>query len=339
MKYPNFIKPGDTIGVTAPSAGITEKDFTRLNNVKNNFNKLGYKYIETENVRRSIKGRSADAKVRAEKFMQLWENDDVSAIIMATGGDFLAEILGFLDFDKISTGKLKWIQGYSNITVLSYIFTTMLDIATIYGPNIKAFGMENLYRNLIDSISLMEGKEIIQQSFEKCEDKDNYEEKANPLDGYKLSINTCWKSLKKEEKLNISGRCIGGCMDDIINLIGTKYDFTKQYINKYKDDGIVWFLEIYEMSTSQIFRNLLQMKNAGYFEKCKGIIFGRPLIIKEEYDMKFNDVLYEFFKDLNIPIIYDLDIGHVAPQMPIINGAILDVNYENGKGKIKHILK
>lgn len=40
-------------------------------------------------------------------------------------------------------------------------------------------------------------------------------------------------------------------MDDIINLIGTKYDFVKQYISKYKEDGIVWFLEVYEMSSSR----------------------------------------------------------------------------------------
>ena len=65
--------------------------------------------------------------------------------------NFLFEILEYLDFDRIKTAEPKWIQGYSDITILTFIITTMLDIATIYGPNIKTFGMRNLYKNLTDS--------------------------------------------------------------------------------------------------------------------------------------------------------------------------------------------
>lgn len=79
------------------------------------------------------------------------------------------------------------------------------------------------------------------------------------------------------------------------------------------------------------------MKNAGYFDNCNGIIFGRPLFVREDYGVKFNEAVYEGLKDLNIPIIYDVDIGHIAPQMPIVNGAILDIKYRDGKGKIKTI--
>lgn len=339
MRYPKFINPGDTIGVTAPSEGIKEKDFIRLNNVKNNLNNIGYKYIETKNVRNNKIGRSADAKTRAKLFCELWNNNEVSSIIMATGGDFLSEILEYLDLNEIPKGEIKWIQGYSNITTLSFIFTTMLDIATIYGPNIKAYGMRNLYKNLTDSIKIMEGKNIVQESFGKCEDKENKFERNDPLAEYELTIDSSWKSLRGEDKLSFRGRSIGGCMDDVINLIGTKYDHVKQYIDKYKSDGILWFLEVYEMSSSQVLRNLWQMKNAGYFDNCIGILFGRPLFVREDYGMKFHEAVLDALKDLNIPIIYDVDIGHVAPQMSIVNGGILDVSYENGKGKIETIFK
>lgn len=340
MRYPDFIKIGDTIGITAPSAGITKKeDWLRLDNVKNNFGSLGYKVRETEDVRKCELGRSADAKKRAEEFMELWNDENISAIIMATGGDFLAEILEYLDFNKISKSKLKWIQGYSNITVISFVFTTMLDIATIYGPNVKAYGMRNLYKNLTDSIRMLEGKDVIQESFEKCEDKNLMCERVDPLEEYKLEVVSSWKSLNGDEFSNFSGRSIGGCMDDILNLIGTKYDFVNQYIEKYKYDGIVWFLEVYEMSSSQVMRNLWQMKSAGYFENCRGIIFGRPLFVREDYGVKFYEAVLGALKDLNIPIIYDIDIGHVAPQMSVVNGAIIDVVYEKGKGKIKTIFE
>lgn len=339
MRYPEFIKKGDTIGVTAPSAGIKERDFIRLNNVKYNLNKIGYKYIETENVRNSEMGRSADAKIRANEFMELWNNNEVSSIIMATGGEFLCEILEYLDFSKISNTEIKWIQGYSNITTLSFIFTTMLDIATIYGPNIKAYGMRNLYKNLTDSIKIMEGKNVVQESFCKCENKESKFNRNDELAEYELTLESSWKSLRGEEKLNFRGRSIGGCMDDIINLIGTKYDHVKQYINRYKSDGILWFLEVYEMSSSQVVRNLWQMKNAGYFDNCTGILFGRPLFVREDYGIKFHEAVLEALKDLNVPIIYDIDIGHIAPQMPIVNGGILDISYENRRGKIETIFE
>lgn len=263
MKYPKFIKAGDTIGVTAPSAGIKEKDFIRLDNVKNNFNKLGFNYIETENVRTDINGRSSDAKIRAKQFMELWNNENVKAIITATGGDFLIEMLEYLDFEELKNSNPKWIHGYSNITSLSYVITTSLDIATIYGANIKAYGMENLYKNLTDSIEIMKGNEITQESFDLCEDSKS--ERINPLDGYYLEKKTCWKSFNGNGKIEFTGRCIGGCFDDITNIFGTKYDNAKQYIEKYKEDGIIWFLENYEMTTTLVYLHLLQMKNARIF--------------------------------------------------------------------------
>lgn len=93
------------------------------------------------------------------------------------------------------------------------------------------------------------------------------------------------------------------------------------------------------MSSSQVMRNLWQMKSAGYFENCRGIIFGRPLFVREDYGVKFYEAVLGALKDLNIPIIYDVDIGHVAPQMAVVNGAIIDVVYEKGKGKIKTIFE
>ena len=37
---------------------------------------------------------------------------------------------------------------------------------------------------------------------------------------------------------------------------------------------------------------------------------------------------------LNIPIIYDADISHKGPSMTIINGPIVTIKCENGKGAI-----
>lgn len=339
MRYPKELKKGDYIGTTAPSAGISkQEDIPRLDNVKNNLEKMGYKYIETKNVRTDNNGRSSSSKERAKQLMELWKNKNVGAIISASGGDFLSEMLEEIDFEEMKKIEPKWFQGYSDNTGLTFLITTILDTACIYGQNIKDFGMRNLHECLKNSFEIMSGKEITQNSFEKCETNE-WKERKDPYEEYDLVNEDIWKNLRNEEKIKFKGRSIGGCFDVIVNLIGTKYDKVKEYIEKYKEDGIVWFLEVFEMSTPQVFLHLWQMKNAGYFENCKGIIFGRPLMIREDYDMKFHEVVSQALKELDIPIIYDADIGHVSPQMPIVSGAILEIECENGKGKIKNFLK
>ena len=149
MKYPNYIKKGDTIGVTAPSAGITDENkLLEYENAKKNIQEMGFNFLETSNVRTDECGRSSSAEKRAKEFMNLWENEKISAIICAAGGDFACEMLDYLDFDALKKMEPKWMQGYSDITNLGFVFTTNLDIATIYGENIRDYGMKKLFPTL-----------------------------------------------------------------------------------------------------------------------------------------------------------------------------------------------
>lgn len=38
---------------------------------------------------------------------------------------------------------------------------------------------------------------------------------------------------------------------------------------------------------------------------------------------------------LNIPVLYDADIGHIPPQLQIVNGSMGIVEYNNGKAYIR----
>ena len=93
------------------------------------------------------------------------------------------------------------------------------------------------------------------------------------------------------------------------------------------------------MSTSTLYLTLWQMKEAGYFENCNGIVFGRPLFIRNDYDIDFNQTVKDVLGDLDISIICDADVGHVSPQFAMVNGAILEVFSKEGKGVVKTILK
>ncbi len=341
MRYPENLKIGDTIGICTPSDGIIEPEkIEKLNHAIMNLKKMGYKIIETESVRKSNKGRSADAKKRAEEFMELWENDEVKLIIFAQGGDFLMEMLNELDFEKIKQTKPKWVQGFSDITTLSFLLNTICDIPSMYCENVKEYAMTPLYKNLIDSLKIMLGENIVQTSFEKYQEN-KYDEGVSIKKAYtyNLTKEIKWKNITGQEEIIMEGRTIGGCLDCIDTLIGTKYDNVTNYLNKYKKDGIIWFLECYEMNTAQLARILWKMKNADFFKNCNGIIFGRSFIMREDYDINEDEAILSILGKEKIPIITGADIGHVPPQLAMLSGAKLKITSKNGKGKVETYLE
>ena len=102
MFFPKWIEKGDKIGVTACSGGKTSPvDWIRLDNGAEQMKKRGYTVVETPDVRKEEKGRSGPAEVRAEELMSLVKREDVSWVIQACGGDYLAEMLSLVDFEEI----------------------------------------------------------------------------------------------------------------------------------------------------------------------------------------------------------------------------------------------
>ncbi|MBO5478282.1 MAG: LD-carboxypeptidase [Clostridia bacterium] len=298
MRYPEKLKIGDTIGICAPSAGITEPEkVEKLNQAIQSLEKMGYKVIETESVRKDEKGRSTTASKRAEEFMELWKNEEVKLILYAGGGDFLMEMLDELDFKELKKLPPKWTQGFSDITTISFLLNTICDIPSMYCDAIKDYAMTPLYRNLSDSLKLISGEDIIQESFEKHIDGEEY----NTDYTYNLTLDTKWRNITGQKEIFMQGRAIGGCLDCVDTLIGTKFDTVKEYIEKYKQDGILWFLECYETNTPQLERTLWKMKNAGYFEHCKGIIFGRPYILREDYEIDEDEAILDVIRKIKHP--------------------------------------
>lgn len=340
MVYPEFLKVGDIVGITAISKGITE-DYKqkRLDSAIEYLKQKGFKVIETSNVRKGERGRSSTGQQRAEEFMSLWKDESVKAIFMAAGGDYAIEMLDYLDFNEMKKYKPKWIQGFSDVTTIGYLIPSCIDIATVYADNVTSYGMRPVHKSLDQAIEVMMGKTMIQYSYENFQNGylDYGIEDFDKT--YQLYDEVYWKNLNGENEINIKGRAIGGCLDIVTNFVGTKYDNINNFINKYKNEGIIWFLEVFDFTSPQVFWHLWKLKNAGYFEYCTGIIFGRTAVCREEYNVTFEDSLKDALLDLNVPVIYDMDFGHKPPQIAIMNGGFLEINSKDGKGFVKHYFK
>ena len=326
MLYPKFLKKNSTIGISAPSAGVGRK-IEKYEESLNILKKEGYRIVETPSVRvNNI--RSTTARKRGKELNSLISDENIDMVIMATGGDYMYEVLPFIDFEAIKNNP-KWLMGYSDPTNVLYTVTTRYDIATLYGFNGSSYDNNN-FKYQRDNLEILKGNIVTQNSYRKYQKQDDY---VNDI----LEFNGDVKWLCKENT-TISGRLIGGCFEIISNILGTEYDYTNEFIERHKDEGIVWFFDVYSMNADDFYLRLLQMKYAGYFNNTKGVLVGRVAMPNENpKGMTYKKALDLALKD--IPHISEMDIGHTSPMMTLINGSMVKVNYRDNRGSIRMILK
>ena len=328
MKYPNFLKENDIIGITAPSAGVG-KNIDDFNKSIANLKDKGYMIKETKSVRNDNEV-STTAVERIKELNELLVDKDVKTIISAAGGDFLYEIMPYIDY-KLIKNNPKWIMGASDPTNLLYTITTNLDIATIYGHNAGSFDSKKLHKSQEIALSFIKGEIKEQSSYSKYESN-----RENRIDNnYAPDKKVNWELLNGD--FNITGRIIGGCIDCLRYLPGTKYDKTKEFTEKYKKDGIIWYFDIFSMTAEDFYLTLLQFRESGWFNYIKGVIVGRVLFPNGFTSMTYQKALKKVFE--SIPLVFNADIGHVPPKMTIINGSIANIKCKDNKGVISQYLK
>lgn len=324
MIYPKFLKNGDTVGICAPSAGIGEEDFPEFDRSLFHLELEGYRIKETASVRSGL-AESAPPEVRGAELNELIGDGDVNAVICATGGDFLISMLRYVDFDALRENP-KWIQGYSDPTSLLYTVTTKLDIATIYGVNAGGFWMDRLHSSLSDGLRLLRGDIPVQNSFTF------YEGNRSGRDGgYNLDSKVRWECPNGDFK--VKGRLLGGCMDCLCDVLGTSYDGTADFIDRYYEDGVIWYFDVFAMKSETVHNTLFRMKDMGLFRNAEGFIFGRVCFPGSFTGMSYPEAALKILGDA--PVVFEADVGHVPPKMTIINGALAELECTDGKGTLK----
>lgn len=327
MVYPEFIKKHEIIGVTAPSAGVGHK----LDAYQASIDTLqaqGYTIWETESVRNDDP-RSTTAENRGDELNSLFQDENVKMVMCACGGDFLDECLPYVNF-RLMKKHPKWLMGMSDPTGILYPYTVKYDVATIYGLNAGSYDETPMLDFVKDNLAMIKGRKVIQRSYPAYMSKPPYE-----ADHVEYDTPSQW--LSNVEKINVKGRCIGGCIDVLKDLIGTEYDATRNFVRKYAQDGIIWYFDNFSLSAEVLYRTLLQFSYAGWFQNTKAVIIGRTVFESSETGMTYEEAVTSALPSL--PVFYQADIGHTYPHMTMINGAILHLIYEENQAALSFDLK
>lgn len=333
MRFGKYLPEGGTIGFVAPSFGCAIEPYrTCFENACSKFEQMGYRLDPGPNCYAGEGiGISNTPEKCAAELMEYYQREENDVLISCGGGELMCEILGHMDFEKLKAAKPKWYMGYSDNTNMTYLLATLCDTAAIYGPCAASFGMEPWHISLQDAMDLLTGtKNSVcgYPEWESAEAKEELKAKGNPLAAYALSEKKILKRyvghtpVKGNQKLQFEGRLIGGCMDCLVNLLGTRFDRTVEFAEQYKEEGIVWFLEACDLNVFSIRRAMWQMEEAGWFRYVKGFLIGRPLCFGQEMmGLDAYQAVLKVAGEKNVPVIMDADIGHLSPMMPLIVGS------------------
>ncbi|HEW8693097.1 TPA: LD-carboxypeptidase, partial [Streptococcus pneumoniae] len=117
------------------------------------------------------------------------------------------------------------------------------------------------------------------------------------------------------------GKILGGCLESLYDIFdNSRYADSTELCQKYKlfPDLSDWEGKILLLETSEEkpeledFKNMLRtLKDTGIFEVISGLLVGKPM--DETFYDDYKEALLDII-DSNIPIIYNLNVGHATPR-------------------------
>lgn len=349
MKYPKFLENDGVIGFVAPAFGCnTEPYKSRFDRAREVLRERGYGEKLGPNcyLGEGI-GISNSPEKCAGELMEGYLDPESDVLIACGGGELMCEVISHVDFDRIREAEPKWYLGYSDNTNMIFLLETLCDVAAVYGPNAGSFGMHPWHESLKDTLDILSGALREVHGYEKWE-RESLATAENPLAPLNLQEERVLKlwvpwerggaSTEEDERdsgrlvedarrfhgnLRMRGRMIGGCMDCLVNLTGTRFDRVREFQERYAEDGFLWFLEACDLNVFSIRRAMWQMEEAGWFRYVKGFLIGRPLCHGQEMmGLDAYEAVLAVARKYRVPVVMDADLGHLPPAMPIVSGSI-----------------
>ena len=292
---------GDTIGVVGVANSV------KLNNREQEFYRAekflqdkGFKVKRGKYVLEDYYGSAGTREQKAEDMMNMFKDKEVKAIICLNGGETCNTFIDLLDYEVIKQNP-KIITGYSDITVLLQTIHKKTGLVTFHGESFIHFGEEDAEEKYKEFESAFVNKKI-----------------GKFITGNKKII----------REGNIEGEIIGTNLGSMMYLVGTEYFPDMQ-------DKIL-LIESYRTSPNECQRRFAHLKQYGIFDKIKGIIIGYNYDLQKNGDIypQMEDILLEYTKEYNFPIVKCNDFGHKMVNSVIPIGVNIKLDTDNKKVEI-----
>ena len=331
--YPQPLRPGDTIAVTAPSAPVTGRHESRLDFVLSWLRERGYRVITGECLR-SEGHVSAPVQARADEFNAFVADPTIRAIVPPWGGETAIDLIDRLDYQAFAA-QPTWVVGWSDISTLLLPLTTRTGVATVHGQNLMdtPYELPTGTAHWLDVLGLPAGGRF-QQHDPGVRRRGGWDDwTSNPtVTHVDLSEPIAWRILHGPRTIDVTGRLIGGCLDVLAHCAGTEYGDVRTYADGVSD-GVIVYLENCEQHAFSAARALHGLRLAGWFENASAVLIGRTAG-PSGAGFSQDDAVLDALGGLPIPVVVDVDFGHVPPGNVLVNGALARVEVDGQRRQI-----
>ncbi len=291
--YPPFLKPNDRVIMVSPSSRIDKKIIAKA---KERLESWGLKVSCAKHVDGTCDNYAGTIEERRSDFQSAMDHKKAKAIFCTRGGYGAVHFLSDLDFTKFKKYP-KWLLGFSDITVLHLLFQKE-GFATIHSPMARHLALEPE-----DEASLLYLRGML---FSK--------------------IPTYFCS---SHQFNRKGKAVGvlrgGNLSVFSALQGTPYALPPK--------GTILFIEDIGEHLHAIERCFYNLKYAGVLDQLEGLIVGQFTDYVEDrlLSRRIYRVIADVLKPYSFPVCYNFPIGHTKANYPVISGAKVNFNVEQGR--------
>lgn len=295
MLIPKPLFPGARIALVAPASAVPEEKLQPALDYVRSLELNPVVYPSCHFANRDGYLAATDAQ-RAKDLCDAFADPTIDGVWCIRGGYGSHRILPLLDENMIRKNP-KWFGGYSDVTALHTFFQQVCGLETYHctmpstEPNPDVFTLKWLKMALFGGLSGM---------------------LEYPGDAPKTLVPG-----------KTTGVLCGGNLSLLAASLGTPWEIDTR--------GKILFLEDIGEKTYRVDAMLTQLRNAGKFRDCAGIILGAWTNCQPEYPEKTR-LLPEIFQQLIVPegkpCICDVDCGHVLPTLsvPMGRNCMLDAN-------------
>lgn len=282
IQYPPFLMPGDKVAVVSP-ASIINPDYVK--GAVDMLERWSLGVAVEPHCLGCAGAYSGSVDERLDDFRKALYDPQVKAILCSRGGYGAVHLLDGLADDIVRNPK--WIIGFSDISALHALCVNR--------------GLMSLHASMCKHLTEEPTGDRCTQYLRQIlfGDIPQYREAPHPM-------NRCGEA---------QGMLVGGNMAVLCGLIGTPYDIFRP--------GSVLFIEDIGEAPYKIERMLYQLKLAGRLASLSGLIVGRFTEYTENEGLggTLYELIWHMVEEYDYPVCFDFPVGHVADNLPLIEGA------------------
>jgi len=277
---PPALRPGDTVGVVATSATVEPAYLERGVGV---LTAMGYRVKVSDRALDRDGIFAGTDHDRARELNAFFVDRAIKAIFAARGGYGCGRLLPLIDFAAIARAP-KIFLGFSDATFLLNALVECAGIVAFHGPMVAMDFANGLTRKSLDHLARLLSGETGEIEIEA-------REVVSPGVG--------------------EGELVGGCLSVVVAMVGTPF------VPRF--DGRILFLEDTGEKAYRVDRMLVQLRQAGVFDRVAGVVFGaiRPFEGSEQERARIATFVAAQTAEVKGPVLFGIEAGHGTENLTL----------------------